>query len=194
MAKTVSAAPTSPMHDIPLSAAEEGGDSVNETNKSGGKAKTLKRFFKIANRRHSTGGELPTSSNETTPDDGAESKDEADNEAEKDDELEKPAKRDHGKRFHLRLGGVSRVVDQTSTGSFMANAPSRQSLKNSITGYWHTVFKRTSKKSSKQKSDENGDGDEAEVEEETNATELQDEVQTLSISEDTVEQVMQAIE
>ncbi|XP_053949909.1 uncharacterized protein LOC128858017 [Anastrepha ludens] len=197
MSQSISATP--PMHDISLSGTEEHGDSAFEVQKTvGSKANSLKRFFKLSNRRHSASEEQPTSSSEVVPEDrGQSTKDEVDKEAsrrgpEMEDELEKPRK-DHPKRFHLRLGAASRIVEPANTGNFVTNASSRQSLKNSISSYWHTVFRRASKRVGKQKVGQNCD-EEDDVEVDANERQLEEEVQTLSISEDTVGQVIQAIE
>ncbi|XP_036341916.1 uncharacterized protein LOC118751242 [Rhagoletis pomonella] len=190
---------TQPMRDVPLSGIEEHGDSTPETLKTGNsKANSLKRFFKLTNKRHSAGEELPTSSSEVMPEDGRRSKDDTDKDAsggsglEKDDEVEKP-KKEHQRRFNLRLGGVTRIVEHANTENFMDSAPSRQSLKNSISSYWHTVFRRVSKKAAKRTAGQNDEND-GDVEEEVIERELDEQVQTLSISEDTIEQVIQAIE
>lgn len=108
MSQSISAAP--PMHDIPLSGAEERGDAACEAHKANNsKANSLKRFFKLTHRRHNGGEEMPTGSCDVLPEDGGEPKDEVDKEeADKDGELDKP-KREHARRFHLRLGGVTRI-------------------------------------------------------------------------------------
>uniref|UniRef100_A0A0A1WLU3 Androgen receptor n=1 Tax=Zeugodacus cucurbitae TaxID=28588 RepID=A0A0A1WLU3_ZEUCU len=192
MSQSISAAP--PMHDIPLSGAEERGDATCEADKANNsKANSLKRFFKLTHRRHNGGEEMPTGSCDVLPEDGGEPKDElGKEEADKDGDLDKP--KEHARRFNLRLGSVTRIAEHANTANFMHNAPSRHSLKNSISSYWHTVFRRASKKAAKQKSSQNDDDDEGcdDVEEETNDTELDEELHTLPISDDTIEQVTQA--
>ncbi|CAD6995823.1 unnamed protein product [Ceratitis capitata] len=192
MSQSITASP--PMHDIPLSGAEERGDSAGEVHKTNNsKANSLKRFFKLSNKRHNGAEELPTSSSDIMPEDGGEPKNDLAGEnsvcaADRDSELDKP-KKEHTRRFNLRLGGITRIVDHSDTADFMPSAPSRQSLKNSISSYWHTVFRRASKRVGQKKSEQANDEEVDEREVEANETELEEEVQTLSISEDTIEQV-----
>ncbi|XP_050316969.1 uncharacterized protein LOC126751077 [Bactrocera neohumeralis] len=193
MSQSISAAP--PLHDIPLPGVEERGDAACEAHKANNtKANSLKRFFKLTHRRNNGGEEMPTGSCDVLPEDGGEPKDEiGKEEADKDGELDKP-KKEHTRRFHLRLGGVTRIAEHANATNFMPNAPSRQSLKNSISSYWHTVFRRASKKVVRQSSERNDDDEEDcdEVEEETNEVELDEELHTLPISDDTIEQVTQS--
>ncbi|XP_039970971.1 uncharacterized protein LOC120782661 isoform X2 [Bactrocera tryoni] len=169
MSQSISAAP--PLHDIPLPGVEERGDAACEAHKANNtKANSLKRFFKLTHRRNNGGEEMPTGSCDVLPEDGGEPKDEiVREEADKD-------------------------AEHANATNFMPNAPSRQSLKNSISSYWHTVFRRASKKVVRQSSERNDDDEEDcdEVEEETNEVELDEELHTLPISDDTIEQVTQS--
>lgn len=89
---------------------------------------------------------------------------------------------------------IALAAEHANAANFMPNAPSRQSLKNSISSYWHTVFRRASKKAANQKSERNDDDDEDcdDLEEDTNETVLDEELHTLPISDDTIEQVTQS--